>query len=70
MNDATQLAKRIAHALQAPFIVEGQELLVTISIGVALSSTAGDELGTLLQNADLAIFQAKGKNQYTVFDSE
>ncbi|MGD9954932.1 MAG: putative bifunctional diguanylate cyclase/phosphodiesterase [Candidatus Nanopelagicales bacterium] len=68
------VAQRLLDALAAPIVVEGSELYVTASIGVAIASaglaptaaTAAD----LVRDADTAMFQAKsgGRNRYVVFE--
>ena len=67
---ATQVAERVAEALRAPFDLEERRLFTSASIGIVLNTTAQDEPGDLLRNADLALYQAKGNGKagYTVFD--
>jgi diguanylate cyclase (GGDEF)-like protein/PAS domain S-box-containing protein len=70
MDDATATAERIAAQLSAPFYVEGCEVFVTSSTGIAVSTAGQDGADDLLRNADVAMYEAKnkGKNRYTVFD--
>ncbi len=70
MADATATAERIAAQLSAPFYVEGCEVFVTSSTGIAVSTAGQDGPDELLRNADVAMYEAKnkGKNRYTVFD--
>ncbi|MDQ3928186.1 MAG: PAS domain S-box protein, partial [Chloroflexota bacterium] len=70
LEDATQTAQRIAAQLSAPFYVEGCEVFVTSSTGIAVSTAGQDGPDDLLRNADVAMYEAKnkGKNRYTVFD--
>ena len=64
--DATAAADRLLHAFDAPFTVEGRQLSITVSIGIA--STGGRQ-GTsateLLRAADVALYEAKadGRNR-------
>jgi len=63
----------IAHeALSAPFSIYGADLLVSASVGVALSSSAEPtaDAETMLRDADTAMYQAKaaGRDMVTVFD--
>ncbi|WP_448638279.1 putative bifunctional diguanylate cyclase/phosphodiesterase [Geodermatophilus sp. URMC 63] len=63
---ATAIGGRVLVALAEPVVVGGRPLTVHVSIGVADTATAGDRrAGTLLRNADLAMYQAKaqGKNR-------
>ena len=56
---ATTLAARLLDALQLPFEVQGQHLDVAASIGIAIYAEDGDDAGTLLRHADIALFVAK-----------
>jgi diguanylate cyclase (GGDEF)-like protein/PAS domain S-box-containing protein len=65
-----RLADALIEALDLPFKLDGMEVRVGASIGVALSSAqAGAE--TLLSNADIAMYHAKaaGKNRHVTFQS-
>jgi diguanylate cyclase (GGDEF)-like protein/PAS domain S-box-containing protein len=68
--DATDVAERIEAALIPPFTIDGHELFVSVSIGIALSG--GRALGSeaLVRNADLAMYRAKlnGKARHETFD--
>ena len=68
-----RVAERIAQELQAPFVVEGQEVFVNTTIGIALSGTssiAGDSPEKLMRKADIAMYEAKrkGKSRYAFFE--
>lgn len=72
-SDATvQVAERILQTFVAPFVVSGQEVFVTTSIGIAIYPVDSDNSGTLLQHADAAMYQAKskGKSAYERFAPE
>src|SRR6185437_14230615 len=60
----------ITAALAAPAIIDGHELVVSASIGVAFGA-AGSDPEILLRNADLAMFRAKstGKGRHALFDA-
>jgi diguanylate cyclase (GGDEF)-like protein len=68
--DATRMADRIVSSLSAPIVLDGREVFITASIGVALSAPRHDNPDTLLRNADLAMYRAKsdGKARIAVFD--
>jgi diguanylate cyclase (GGDEF)-like protein/PAS domain S-box-containing protein len=57
--DAESIAQRIIDALAAPFLIDGRELHVGASIGLASAADAND-IEQLLRNADLAMYKAKG----------
>jgi diguanylate cyclase (GGDEF)-like protein/PAS domain S-box-containing protein len=62
---ALDAAERITAALQAPFDVEGREVFVTASVGIAVHGDAEE----LLRCSDVAMYGAKasGKAQYVVY---
>jgi EAL domain-containing protein (putative c-di-GMP-specific phosphodiesterase class I) len=68
VNETTRVVSRIAGALQAPF--GPQELVVTASMGIALSSTGYDNADDVLRDAAIALHRAKaaGRDRYEVFD--
>ena len=53
------VADRILEAFRAPILVEGREVVVAASVGIAISQTAEDTADDLLRNADLAMYRAK-----------
>ncbi|MBV9278610.1 MAG: EAL domain-containing protein, partial [Chloroflexi bacterium] len=57
--DAVAVAGRIAAAIEQPFHIEDQHLDVGISIGIALYPIHGPDGATLMQHADVAMYQAK-----------
>jgi diguanylate cyclase (GGDEF)-like protein/PAS domain S-box-containing protein len=70
-QDATDVAARIRKELETPFVFGNQEMCVTASIGIALSSTTCTTDEDLLRNADIAMYRAKtlGKNRHESFDA-
>lgn len=68
-EEATQLARQILQALQAPFQIDAHELHITATIGIALAPYDGEDAATLLKCADTTLNQAKqqGKNNYLVY---
>jgi diguanylate cyclase (GGDEF)-like protein/PAS domain S-box-containing protein len=68
-----QLAHRVEAALQTPIPVQGDEVLVTTSIGVAIYRPGTDwtTVDSLLHDADTAMYRAKttGKNRHSVYDA-
>jgi diguanylate cyclase (GGDEF)-like protein/PAS domain S-box-containing protein len=67
--EASTIAARILERLGEPFYFEGRSVLVSASIGIALSST-GVAAEELLRNADTAMYHAKtnGKARFEFFD--
>ena len=66
------LIDRLLKSLTAPFLVDGQELFVSASIGAAFYPIDGENAETLIKHADIAMYQAKkqGKNNYCLFTSD
>jgi diguanylate cyclase (GGDEF)-like protein/PAS domain S-box-containing protein len=71
-EDILSLADRILESLRTPFSLDGHELVVSASIGVALSGTNYETAEEIVRNADIAMYRAKskGKGGYVVFDEE
>jgi diguanylate cyclase (GGDEF)-like protein/PAS domain S-box-containing protein len=71
---AADVAARILKALEAPFQLDGKEVFIRASIGIATSgagrATGPEGAEELLRNADVAMYIAKeaGKNRYQVFE--
>jgi diguanylate cyclase (GGDEF)-like protein len=58
-REAEQVAIEIQLAMQQPFQVDELQLAVTGAIGIAVTPDHGDDPATLLQHADIAMYQAK-----------
>lgn len=56
---AATMARRILRVLGEPLAVDGMELHVTASIGISLFPNDGEDIETLTQHADTAMFRAK-----------
>ena len=69
-HEVVGVAERVSTSLAAPFYLNGHEVFVTCSIGIAISSPEYEEPSNLLGDADVAMYQAKhsGKAIYKVFD--
>ncbi len=69
-NDAIRIVERIQEALNSPFSLSGNEVFISASIGIALSTTGYRKPEDLLRNADIAMYQAKekGRGQHEVYD--
>jgi diguanylate cyclase (GGDEF)-like protein/PAS domain S-box-containing protein len=65
-NDAAKIAQKLLDTVAEPVRIEGHELYVTTSIGIALFPSDGDTAELLLKNADSAMYRAKeaGRNSY------
>jgi len=70
LNGATALAERVSAEIQRPFVVEGRDVLISASIGVALTGGGSMQPEEVLHNADLAMYQAKaeGRARYELYE--
>jgi diguanylate cyclase (GGDEF)-like protein len=65
-DEARLLAHRIVRTLSAPYVIEGQEVRVGASVGIALAPHNGVTLDRLATCADAALYQAKRKGRGSV----
>ena len=68
--EASLLAQRLIAVLQEPVVIDGQEVFLTASVGIALSD-GGDTPESLLRDADAAMYRAKeqGRARTEFFDA-
>lgn len=66
---AAQKAAKLVTALSQTVLFEGQEIPLSASIGVALSTASGGDFETLYRYADAALYHTKhsGKNSFTIY---
>ncbi len=71
-GDARALADRIIEIISMPFNIEGNEVNIATSIGIALAPEHATNSDSLMKMADLALYRAKaaGRNGYCFFDPE
>ena len=69
---ATTLANRVIDLISKPFNIEGNEVNIATSIGIALAPEHATKPDNLLKMADMALYRAKsaGRNGYCFFDPE
>jgi diguanylate cyclase (GGDEF)-like protein len=63
--DATVLAMRIIAAVSEPYDIDGHQVVIGTSVGIAVGPTDGLAPDQLLRNADLALYRAKGDGRGT-----
>jgi diguanylate cyclase (GGDEF)-like protein len=65
-NNLDTIALKIIDSFKTPFIFSEQEYYITGSMGIAQYPVDGEDVETLMKNADLTMYDAKthGKNQY------
>ena len=71
-DESLMIAERILSVFRQPFVIEGKEIYVGTSIGIAASSSDALQSEELLRNADLAMYLAKsqGKGKFVVFEQK
>lgn len=71
-NDPILLARRIINEIDRPFDISGNKFFVGTSIGICQYPEHGNDMESLLQNSDTAMYRAKaaGKNQLRVYSHE
>ena len=70
-QDASKVAQRLIEAISTPMTLEGYEVSVTTSVGIALFPSDGSDTTTLIRNADAAMYNAKerGGNTFRFYES-
>ena len=71
-NEISTILDRTVNTVSQPVYIQGMELNISISIGVAIYPIAGKSPEELIMNADIAMYHAKesGKNTYAFFDEK
>ena len=64
------LAERVLNLLSSPFRIDGHDLQIGCSIGLAVAPDNGSDIGMLMRNADFALYRAKsdGRRTWRFFD--
>ncbi len=72
VSHLAQMADDLLKKLGAPHRISGHELTVTPSIGLTIWPHDGEDLNSLVKNADLAMYHSKneGRNQFSFFRAE
>ncbi|ABD04902.1 diguanylate cyclase/phosphodiesterase with GAF sensor [Rhodopseudomonas palustris HaA2] len=70
-NEAVAFADRIVNCLIDPIEIDGHQLVISTSAGIALAPQHGTDSDELIKNADLALYRAKaaGRNGYVTFET-
>ncbi len=68
-KDASKLAQKINEVMQPPFLISNKEIFSNFSIGISFYPDDGQDIATLLKNADIAMYRAKemGGHIYRLF---
>jgi diguanylate cyclase (GGDEF)-like protein len=67
-DEVAKLASKIIQAVSRPYSIQGRDVNVTVSVGISVYPTHGEEVEALMKSADLALYEAKraGKNDYRI----
>ncbi|MGB0467088.1 MAG: putative bifunctional diguanylate cyclase/phosphodiesterase [Pontibacterium sp.] len=71
-SDAMPIAKSLVQCFSDAFRIEGRDLMLGASVGIAMYPTDGQDASTLLRNADAAMYHSKacGRNTYSYFTTQ
>jgi diguanylate cyclase (GGDEF)-like protein/PAS domain S-box-containing protein len=71
-SQASELAARIIAAVSEPFEIDGHQVVIGVSVGIAVAPADGEQPDQLLRNADMALYRAKseGRGTYHFFQPE
>jgi predicted signal transduction protein with EAL and GGDEF domain len=71
-TDATTLARRLIESLSKPYQIHGQEAVIGVSVGIAMSTDEMEDPEALLKCADLALYRAKneGRGTFRFYEQE
>ncbi len=72
VGDAAAVAQKIIDAMARAFVVSGEEMFISTSIGIATYPESGSEPSPLIKNADAALYHAKecGRGCYRFYDPQ
>jgi diguanylate cyclase (GGDEF)-like protein len=67
-----RLAQKVLGAMAKAYVIEGREVYITVTVGIAQYPDDGDEAESLIKNADAAMYRAKeeGKDTYQFYAAE
>jgi diguanylate cyclase (GGDEF)-like protein/PAS domain S-box-containing protein len=70
-DDARMVADKFLECLQLPFDLDGHQVHISASIGIAIYPGHGESIDELLRHADIAMYQVKGqgKNGHAFYDA-
>jgi len=63
--DAAAIAERIVTVMSQPFGIEGHQVVIGASVGIAMAPQDGETADELMKNADLALYKAKNEGRST-----
>ncbi|HWJ95341.1 MAG TPA: EAL domain-containing protein [Telluria sp.] len=72
VDQAAHVASAVMQAVARPMRADGQDVSLSVSIGIAICPSDGSDQQTLLKHADVAMYHAKqqGRNEFRFFSPE
>ncbi len=69
LDEVYPVAEKLLAGFRKPFLLDGRELILTVSIGISIYPDDGETPAELLRNADTAMYHSKeqGRNTYNYF---
>ena len=64
-SDAAMIAERIVKAMSSPFQIDGHQIAIGASVGIAIAPDDGETTDVLMKNADMALYRAKSEGRST-----
>lgn len=70
--DVAKIAQRILNTIKKPMLINGREVVSSASVGIALYPEDGQDVDSIIKNADTAMFHAKssGRGRYQYYSTE
>lgn len=62
-DDAARVAEKVIQVLKQPFVIDGHDVFVSVSIGVSIYPRDGKTMDTLIKNADIAMYHIKERGK-------
>ena len=71
-HEAEEVARQVLDAIRSPLKIDIRDFYLTTSLGIAMIPEHGNDLVTIMQNADMALYESKlkGKNQCSFYDEK
>jgi diguanylate cyclase (GGDEF)-like protein/PAS domain S-box-containing protein len=70
-SKVSETAEKIIFMLASPFVIKDRQMFISTSIGISIYPKDGENVEALIQNSDIAMYNAKenGKNNYQYYTS-
>lgn len=71
-SEISGCAQRIVQTLRKPFFIDGNRILITLSLGISVYPDDSDDIDSLIQKADYAMYTIKqsGKNNHALYGED